>query len=39
MTSSNLVDCMTGKSAGFVALEDAADIDAGLTIASAMFVP
>ena len=32
MTSSNLVGCTTGRSAGFVALENAAGIDADLTI-------
>src|SRR5262245_41902334 len=31
MTSSNLVDCTTGKSTGLVPLEDTADIDADLT--------
>ena len=30
MTSSNLVGCKTGRSAGFFALEDAAYIEAGL---------
>ena len=32
MTSSNLVGCMTGRSAGFSPLRIAAGIDAGLTI-------
>ena len=32
MTNSNLVGCTTGRSAGFSPLEDAAGIDAGLSM-------
>ena len=32
MTNSNLVDCSTGRSAGVLALENAPNVDTGLTI-------
>src|SRR5262245_42846565 len=38
MTNSNLVDCMTGRSAGFSPLEDASSIGTELTIRITRFL-